>query len=287
MGDGGEDVIADRGSRIEKAGLLPDKSEIPKPQSEILADLHIHTVLSPCAEVEMIPPHLVRRALDLGLELIAVTDHNAAENCAAVIQAAAGTGLTVLPGMEVQTSEEVHVLCWFDTVEQALTWQGIVFNHLPKRNNPEEVFGAQYVVDAGGDYLRTETQLLLTSTDLTLSQVIKRVQALGGLAVPAHVDRPSFSLLANLGFVPADLQAPALELSRLTDPAEAVVRWPDLAHWPLIRGSDTHRLSEMAPSLRLYLDDTTLAEMALALAGQDGRRFAVLPRNPVDDCYRA
>jgi len=120
-----------------------------------------------------------------------------------------------------------------------------------------------------------------------LSQVIKRVQALGGLAVPAHVDRPSFSLLANLGFVPSDLQVPALEISRLTDPAEAVARWPDLGHWPLIRGSDTHRLSELAPSLRLYLDDTTLAEMALALAGQNGRRFAVLPRNPVDDCYRA
>ena len=84
----------------------------------------------------MIPPHLVRRALDLGLELIAVTDHNAAENCAAVIQAAAGTGLTVLPGMEVQTSEEVHVLCWFDTLEQALTWQGIVFNHLPNGTIP-------------------------------------------------------------------------------------------------------------------------------------------------------
>jgi 3',5'-nucleoside bisphosphate phosphatase len=97
----------------------------------MLADLHLHTVLSPCAEVEMIPPLIVRRALEAGLDLIAVTDHNAAANCAAVVQAAAGTGLAVLPGMELQTAEEVHVLCLFDTVEQALTWQGIVFDHLP------------------------------------------------------------------------------------------------------------------------------------------------------------
>jgi len=263
------------------------KSGSRHPETELLADLHIHTVLSPCAEAEMIPPLLVQRALELGMGLIAVTDHNAAENCGAVIQAAAGTGLTVLPGMEVQTSEEVHVLCWFDTVEQALTWQGIVFNHLPSRKNPEEAFGAQYVVDAGGCCLRTETRLLLASTDLTLNQVVKRVRGLGGLAVPAHVDRPSFSILANLGFVPPDLQVPALELSRLTEPSEAVSRWPGLAPWPLIRGSDTHRLSELVPSLGLCLGETTLAEIGLALAGRDGRGFAVLPRNSRDGCRHA
>lgn len=269
------------------AGAQTGKSELRHPETELLADLHIHTVLSPCAEAEMTPPLLVRRALDLGLRLIAVTDHNAAENCAAVIQAAAGTGLTVLPGMEVQTSEEVHVLCWFDTVDQALTWQDIVFNHLPERNNPVEAFGAQYVVDAAGGFLCTETRLLLVSTDLTLNQVVKGVQGLGGLAVPAHVDRPSFSILANLGFVPADLQAPALELSRLTEPSEAVARWPGLAPWPLIRGSDAHRLSELVPSLCLRLGETTLAEMVLALAGRNGRGFAVLPRNPRDGCRHA
>lgn len=259
------------------------KSDVRNPESEVLADLHIHTVLSPCAEAEMIPPRLVRRALELGLGLIAVTDHNAAENCEAVIQAAAGTGLTVLPGMEVQTSEEVHCLCWFDTVDQALTWQNIVFNHLPERDNPVEAFGAQYVVDAAGACLRTETRLLLASTELTLNQVIKKVQVLGGVAVPAHIDRPSFSILANLGFVPADLQVPALELSSLTEPSEAVARWPGLAHWPLIRGSDTHRLSELNPSLRLRLREATLAEMVLALAGRDGRRFALLPRDFRED----
>ena len=84
------------------------------------ADLHVHTVLSPCAEIEMIPPLIVHRALQAGLALIAVTDHNSAENVAAVIEAAEGTGLTVLPGMEVQTREEVHLTCLFDSLEQVM-----------------------------------------------------------------------------------------------------------------------------------------------------------------------
>ena len=137
------------------------------------------------------------------------------------MQAAQDTGLAVLPGMEVQTVEEVHTLCLFDTVEQALTWQGIVFDHLPDQANAEDVFGAQYVVDAEGEYIRTETRLLQTATDLPLEEVLRRVKALGGLAIPAHVDRPSYSLLANLGFVPPGLDAPALEIFRLTDPAAA------------------------------------------------------------------
>jgi len=243
--------------------------------SSFLADLHVHTVLSPCAEVEMIPPLIVRQALARGLNLIAVTDHNAASNCAAVMQAAQDTGLAVLPGMEVQTVEEIHTLCLFDTIEQALTWQGIVFDHLPDLANAEDVFGAQYVVDAEGEYIRTETRLLQTATDLPLEEVLRRVKTLGGLSIPAHVDRPSYSLLANLGFVPPGLAAPALEIFRLTDPAAARARWPDLAPYPLIRSGDAHRLSEITPALRLTLAAPTIAELALALAGRDGRGFTL------------
>jgi 3',5'-nucleoside bisphosphate phosphatase len=223
----------------------------------------------------MIPPLIVRQALARGLNLIAITDHNSAANCAAVMQAALDTGLTVLPGMEVQTAEEIHTLCLFDTVEQALTWQGTVFDHLPARANAEDVFGAQYVVDAEGGYIRTETRLLQTSTDLPLEEVLRRVKALGGLAIPAHVDRPSYSLLANLGFVPAGLAAPALELFRLTDPAAAVACWPDLAPYPLIRSGDAHRLNEISPALKLMLAAPTIAELALALAGTNGRSFSL------------
>jgi PHP family Zn ribbon phosphoesterase len=267
-------VISDFGFRISDFGN--SQFEIRNPTFEILADLHVHTVLSPCAEVEMIPPLIVRRARELGLGLIAITDHNAATNCEAVMRAAEGSGLAVLPGMEVQTSEEVHVVCLFDTLEQALTWQGIVFNHLPDLPNPEETFGAQFVVDANGDYIRTETRLLITSTDLTLNDVVQRVRQLGGLAIPAHVDRPMASLLVNLGFVPPGLDVPALELFRLTKPAEAIAQWPELAHWPLIRAGDAHQLSEITPALRLHINEPTLAELSLAFAHKDGRSFTLV-----------
>jgi len=276
-------VIADCRLQIADCGspqsvITNRQSAIGNRQSEILADLHLHTVLSPCAEVEMIPPLIVRRARELGLGLIAITDHNAAANCEAVMRAADGTGLAVLPGMEVQTSEEVHVVCLFDTLEQALTWQGIIFNHLPDLPNPEETFGAQFVVDANGEYIRTETRLLITSTDLTLNDVVQRVRQLGGLAIPAHVDRAMASLLVNLGFVPPGLDVPALELFRLTRPADAIAKWPELAHWPLIRASDAHQLSEMTPALRLHIKEPTLAELSLALAHKEGRSFTLVDR---------
>jgi predicted metal-dependent phosphoesterase TrpH len=119
----------------------------------VRADLHIHTVLSPCAEVEMIPPLIVEHALDAGLDLIAITDHNASANAGAVMEAARKTGLKVLSGMELQTREEVHLLCLFDTLEQLTTWQSEVDRALPDLLNRAETLGEQFVVDAAGDFV--------------------------------------------------------------------------------------------------------------------------------------
>lgn len=232
----------------------------------IYADLHLHTVLSACAEVEMIPPLIVRRALELGLGLIAVTDHNAAANCAAVMQAAEGTGLVVLPGMEVQTAEEVHMLCLFETIEQALTWQGTVFDHLPELPNDEDLFGGQYVVDRDGDYIRTESRLLATSCDLSVDEAARRVIALGGLPIPAHIDRPMFSLLANLGFVPLDLPVPALELFRVTKPEMLVAQHPEIARYPLVRDSDAHQLSSMVAGIAFEAGAPSFGTLRAAIA---------------------
>lgn len=224
----------------------------------------------------MIPPLIVRQALTLGLSLIAITDHNAAANCAAVIQAAEGSGLVVLPGMEVQSAEEVHVLCLFDSLQQALAWQGSVLDRLPDHENPEEVLGAQYVVDASGGHVRTERRLLLASTDFSLAEIVSRVEALGGLAIPAHIDRPSYSLLANLGFVPPDLAVPALEIFRHTDADSLVARRPDLAGRTLVRGGDAHRLDEVSAGIEVEVQEGSLAELRLALAAAEGRSVRLL-----------
>ena len=213
----------------------------------------------------MVPPLIVRRALDLGLNLIAVTDHNAAANCAAVMAAAEGTGLVVLPGMEVQTAEEVHMLCLFETLEQALTWQGAVFDHLPDLPNNEDLFGGQYVVDRTGDYIRTESHLLATSIDLSLDAAARRVSALGGLPIPAHIDRPMFSLLANLGFVPPELPVPALELFRFTEPQALLVQHPEVSRYPVVRDSDAHQLSDMRRGIAFDADVASFNTLRTAL----------------------
>jgi hypothetical protein len=232
------------------------------------ADLHIHTALSPCAAEEMTPPAIVAAALEAGLQLIAVTDHNSAGNTAAVQEAARGSGLTVLAGMEVQTCEDVHLVCLFDTPVTALAWQEEVYHHLPAGTNREEYFGPQVLMDACGRELSRETRLLLGSIDLGVEEVIRRVNGRGGIVLPAHVDRPSYSLVANLGVIPPALPVPALELGLLS-PAAARQKFPALAGWPLVAASDAHYLGDIGRRVTEYdLEVVTLTTLTRALQQQ-------------------
>jgi PHP family Zn ribbon phosphoesterase len=235
------------------------------------ADLHVHTVLSACAEMEMLPEFILERAQELDLNLIAVTDHNSAENAAAMMTAAKGTGITVLPGMEVQTREEVHLLCLFDTLEQVVDWQQVVYAHLPSLKNKEQVFGTQVVLDVDGEPVGTNDRLLATSVSLSVDQVVQRVRGLNGLCIPSHVDRPAYSLIANLGFIPPDLEIVGVEISHLVGPKEARAHFPQLEHYSLVADGDAHRLKEMARRTTLKMAEPTVAELALALAGTGGR----------------
>jgi PHP family Zn ribbon phosphoesterase len=237
----------------------------------LFADLHVHTVLSPCAEVEMIPPLIIRRARELGLGLIGIADHNSAENVVAVIEAAQGSGVAVLPGIEVQTREEVHLVTLFDTAEQALACQMKVFDYLPDLENNEDHFGAQFVVDATGEYVRRNKRLLATSTAMSLNMVVAMVKDLGGLVLPAHVDRPAFSLIANLGFVPPDLDLPALEIFRSSQKSEVGRRFPQTKGFALVCNGDAHRLNEMIARTMFKIAAPTVAELVLALRGEKGR----------------
>jgi 3',5'-nucleoside bisphosphate phosphatase len=242
----------------------------------IWADLHVHTVLSPCAEVEMIPPFIIARARDLGLGLLAITDHNSAENVAAVQRAARDSGIVVLAGMEVQTQEEVHLLCLFDTVEQSLDWQRIVYANLPSLSNREDVFGAQFVVDETGEFVRMNERLLLTSTMLTVEGVVAGVRELGGLPIAAHVDRPAYSLLASLGFVPTGLRLGALEVSYRFWAGGAKELAGQLAGWPLVVSGDAHRLDEMRANTLVTMNEPSIREIELALHGMEGRKVKLL-----------
>lgn len=239
------------------------------------AELHVHTVLSPCAEVEMIPPLIVESALDLGINLIAITDHNASANVAAVQKAAANTPLVVLPGMELQTAEEVHCLCLFDHLDQLRQFQAIVSSSLPSIQNQSDHFGGQFVVDETGDFIRHEDQLLLVSSTLTLTAAFNLVSGLGGLFIPAHVNRKAFGLLEILGFVPTDLPLEALEISRNLRVEDVSRAYPQIAGFPLIRSGDAHRLEELLGANEFVLDSPTIDEVKLAIRNADGRSLKV------------
>lgn len=237
------------------------------------AELHVHTILSPCADVEMIPPLIVQQALDRGIQIIAVTDHNATANIEAVQNAARGTGLFVLPGMEVQTVEEVHSLCLFDTLDQALAWQEEVSRTLPAIENQPEHFGEQFVVDETGDFIRRESQLLLTSSTLTIDEAFHKVTGLGGLFIPAHINRKAFGLLEILGFVPFEIPFPALEISRHITPDTARARFPQLRNYPLVQNGDAHYLEDIIGFNWFSIEEPSISEIGMALRNEQSRGF--------------
>lgn len=219
----------------------------------------------------MFADFILERVQELDLDLIAVTDHNSAENAATMVALAEGTGITVWPGMEVQTREEVHLLCLFDTLEQAWTWQEEVYAHLPNLKNREDVFGAQIVLDETGNPVGRNERLLLTSTSFSVEQVVQRVRQLEGLCIPAHVDRPAYSIIANLGFIPPDLGFTGVEISHLVGLEESRERFPELEQYTVVANSDAHRLSELARRTTVKMEGTTVAELSRALAGEGGR----------------
>ena len=229
------------------------------------ADLHIHTCLSPCADRSMRPVNVVAMARRQGLDVIAICDHNSAENAAATQSVAEVAGIAVIGGMEITSREEVHLLALLPDDGALTATQTIVYAHLPGENAPE-IFGAQWVVDDQDRLVAENPRLLIGATDLSLGEVVDLVHGHGGLAIASHVDRPSFSLLSQLGFVPDDLALDGIEVcaAGVEDPACGLA---------VIRSSDAHRPEEIGCETTGFLvENGSLAEIALALRGEGGRR---------------
>lgn len=242
----------------------------------LTVDLHIHSALSPCADNEMTPRAIAARARQMGTDMIAVCDHNASGNAAACHAAGQAAGLAVIPGMEVQTREEVHLLCLFPSLAALAAWQVVVDGAMPPLGNQPQHFGRQLLFDDHDRPLGEERRLLLTSTALTVEDVFAGVTRLAGLCVPAHIDRPSYSLLGTLGLIPPGLAVPAVEISRRADPAAVRERFPDTRGLPFLTASDAHWLSQIAPArTRLVARAPTFDELRQALAGADNRRVVI------------
>jgi predicted metal-dependent phosphoesterase TrpH len=239
---------------------------------EWVLDLHIHTVLSPCADRDMLPEPVIKRAKKLGIDVLGITDHNSAENVAAFVAKGREADLVVLPGMEVQTVEDVHLICLFDTVEQALAWQEIVYRHLPSLKNRKDSFGEQWVVDKEGRVLYEVDRLLILGTDLTVEQVVTRVHELGGLCIAAHIDRDVFSLWESLGFIPEELQIDGVELTPHLPRRPDQLRQLRRQGFLYLVASDAHFLDHICPpQCFAYMETCCIKELKQALADEDGR----------------
>lgn len=242
----------------------------------LLADFHIHTLLSPCAEIEMTPHHIVMRAAQYGVDAVAITDHNASANAAAAVEAAKNYGIKVFPGMEVECREEAHIVVLFDTLEQLAAWQKIVDANMSGLKNNAERFGAQFIVDDDDNFIAEEERMLLGPLKLPAAEVIQKVNAMGGMAIAAHVDRPSYSLLMQLGFLPSDMGLAAAEISPvgIRELKEQKLKLA-LGGLNYVTDSDAHMMDSFinGPKNLITVKSLTVAELKLALAAEDGRSW--------------
>jgi len=235
--------------------------------NRFVADLHIHTCLSPCAEVDMTPLRIVDRALEEGLDIIAISDHNSAENTEVALKVARRKGIALLPAMEITSSEEVHVLAIFGSQKDVSLMQEVVYGHLAEGIGGG--WGEQVVVSEDDEVLAFNDKPLFGSTSLGLSALVGKIRSLGGIVIASHVDREAFSVIGQLGFIPDDVEFDAFEVTRPAEENPLLSLYPGVPH---VRSSDAHRLEDVGRrTTSFYMEDASFEEMAKALKSVDGR----------------
>lgn len=235
---------------------------------KIYYDFHIHSCLSPCGDEDMTPHDIVQMAAILGLDAIALTDHNACGNCPAAAEVAREVGITFLPGMELCTAEEAHVVCLFPAVEQALAFESVVSPTLPPVKNRPDIFGEQVICNAADEPIGKQEILLTTASGISVDGVVELVRSFGGTAFPAHIDRPSYSVTAALGDVPP-VGFTAVEITASGDVTALREQYREIGDKPLLKSSDAHRLDAVAePGAYLDLPENTPEAIIAALNGE-------------------
>jgi 3',5'-nucleoside bisphosphate phosphatase len=232
------------------------------------ADLHIHTVLSPCGGLDMSPVNIVKQAVEKKLDMIAITDHNSTKHCRITRQIAGQYGITVIGGAEVNTKEEIHCLAFFEDNHQADLFQQYIDRNLMIIPNDPAIFGHQYLVDEEENVLGEEDRLLVAALKTGIEEVMEEVHRLDGLAVPAHINRSHCGIYSQLGFLPAGLPADALELAGIQGYESFLQQHPETGRYPVLRNSDAHSLHQIGTCItEFYLESPVFKEIRQALTG--------------------
>ncbi len=232
------------------------------------ADMHIHTILSPCGSLEMSPVNIIQTAARLGLEIIGITDHNTTRQCQTIVELAASKGITVICGAEINTREEIHCLALFGNPHDLGAFQEWLDTQLPNVENDPDKFGDQMWVDAKENIAGEEERLLISALGATLAETEKKVHHLNGLFIAAHADKSRNSIISQLGFVPSDVQFDAIELSPHTTTEQFLKIHPYLKGHTFITASDAHYLHQMGSaftSLELATPDFESLRRSLKL----------------------
>lgn len=221
----------------------------------------------------MTPRNIVGKAASLGINIIAVCDHNSADNVSVTRDLALKKGILVIPGMEINTSEDVHVLGLFGDIEEVSKMQGVIYENLQPGENDEDTFGMQVVVNEVDEVLGFNKRLLIGATNLSVDKVVDLIHSFNGLAVASHIDRDGYGIIGQLGFIPAELRFDALELSRRIRSDEARIQFASYRYLPWISSSDAHRLEDIGKrTTSLFMHHSTFEELRLALKGAGGRK---------------
>lgn len=208
-------------------------------------DLHLHSCLSPCGDMDMTPNNIVNMAKLLGLDIIALTDHNTSLNCPAAVKVGESVGVTVIPGMELTTCEDIHAVCLFPTLDRALEWSEYVDAHRIKIRNRAEIYGEQVIMDENDERIGEIEHLLLPATEISIVSAYKTVKNFGGICYPAHIDRDSLSILSVLGEIDGNCGFVAAEVADSGRLPELKRQHPILESLHIVTSSDAHYLENM------------------------------------------
>jgi hypothetical protein len=239
------------------------------------ADLHIHTVLSPCGDLEMSPGNIISEASRKGLDIIGITDHNTTRHCGIISRLAQLKGIFVMQGAEVTTKEEVHCLAFFENNYKLELFQEFLNANLPDYMNDPLIFGDQVQVDENEAIIYEEKRLLISALSISFEEVEKFVHSLNGLFIPAHINRMKNSIYSQLGFLPGKMNADALEISSVISTRKFAEIHPEIKKFPIIRSSDAHQPESIGNSVTDFLLETpSFEEICMALKGLNGRKIA-------------